>query len=119
MNGILIHAADEYTREMLKAALINHLPLIITEDRAQCLDVLQQKTRINKAFISACSQEGGADLELFEEISALKPELEVIAVGDHDTEDIAAQAVRHGAAGYIVIPAEPNAILTLARQQAR
>ena len=115
MNGILIYATDEYTREMLKAALINHLPLIITEDRAQCLDVLKQKTSISKAFIAACAGKGDADLELFEEISELKPELKVIAVGDHDTEDIAAQAVRHGAAGYIIIPAEPNAILTLAR----
>ena len=115
MNGILIYATDEYTREMIKEALINHLPLIITEDRAQCLDVLRQKTGITKAFIAASSEEGDADRELFEQITALKPELKVIAVGDHDTEDMAAEAVRHGAAGYIIIPAEPNAILTLAR----
>jgi len=115
MNGILIYAQDEYTRETLKKALIDHLPLIIVDDRAQCLDVLQQKTILAKAFIAACAKEDEADMELFEEIAALKPELKVIAVGDHDTEDAAAQAVRHGAAGYIVIPADPNAILTLAR----
>jgi DNA-binding NtrC family response regulator len=115
MNGILIYAADEYAREMLKAALVNHLPLIITEDRGQCLDILQQKTNIKKAFIAACDAEDNADLELFEEILELKPELKVIAVGDHDTEDIAAKAVKHGAAGYIILPAEANAILTLAR----
>ena len=115
MNGILIYAPDEYSREMLKTALIDHLPLIITDDRTQCLDVLEQKANIGKAFIAASSEEGDADFELFEEISRLRPELSVIAVGDHDTEDMAAQALRHGAAGYIILPAEPNAILTLTR----
>jgi DNA-binding NtrC family response regulator len=115
MNGIFIYATDEYTREMLKAALINHLPLIITEDRAQCLNVMAQKTTANKAFIAACTKKGKADFELFEKILELKPELKMIAVGDHDTEDIAAEAIKHGAGGYIILPAEANAILTLAR----
>jgi DNA-binding NtrC family response regulator len=115
MNGILIYATDEYTREMLKGALSNHLPLIITEDRAQCLGVLKQKTALHKAFIAPCNKKGKADLELFEEILELRPGLKMIAVGDHNTEDIAAQAVKHGATGYIILPAETNAILTLAR----
>ncbi len=115
MSAVLIYAADEYMREMVKSALINHMPLIITESRAQCLEALSQKAPINKAFISAVSEEDDADLALFEEILNLKPDLKVIAVGDHDTEDIAAEAVRHGAAGYMVVPSEANAILTLAR----
>jgi DNA-binding NtrC family response regulator len=115
MNIILIHATDEYTREMIKSALINHLALIITEDRAQCLEALSQKAKINTAFIGMASEDGEPDFELFEEISRLNPELNVIAVGDHDTEDAAADAVRHGAAGYMVVPADANAILTLAR----
>ena len=117
MNAILIYAADEYAREMIKSALINYLPLIITEDRAQCLEALRQKAVIQKAFIAAYDQNGDADLKLFEEISALKAGLSVIAVGNHDTEDAAAEAVHCGASGYIIVPAEANAILTLARAQ--
>ena len=117
MRAVLIYAADEYLREMVKSALIDHLPLIITEDRTQCLEVLRQKAVIDKAFICACSEKGDADFELFEEISALRPELTVIALGDQATEDMTTEAVRHGAAGYILMPADANAILTLARQQ--
>jgi DNA-binding NtrC family response regulator len=116
MNTVLIYAAEEYLREMVKSALINHLPLIITENREQCLEALKQKTAISTGFISACSEDGNADLGLFEEILALRPGLHVMALGDHNTEDIAAEAVRHGAAGYILMPAEANAILTLARE---
>lgn len=115
MNGVLIHAPDEYTRDMIKAALMDHLPLIVTQDRLQCLDALKQKIMPDKAFVAVCADDGNMDLGLFEEIFALRPGLKVIAVGDHDTEDMAAQAVRHGAAGYILMPAEANAILTIAR----
>jgi DNA-binding NtrC family response regulator len=116
MSAILIYAADEYLREMVKAALINHMPLIITEHRAQCLEAINQKAKIDKAFISSCTENDEADFELFEEILKLRPDLKLIAIGDHDTEGITIEAVRHGAAGYILMPAEANAILTLARQ---
>ena len=115
MNGILIYAPDEYLREMVKAALIDHFPLIITDNRVQCLEAVNQIAKIDKAFISPCTEDGDADFELFKEISGLRPELRLIALGDHNTEEFAAEAVRHGAAGYILMPADANAILTSAR----
>jgi DNA-binding NtrC family response regulator len=118
MSAVLIYAEDEYTRETIKSTLIDHLPLIVTDDRDQCLEALNQKAGINKAFIGTSSEKSKAALKLFDDISGSRPELSVIAVGDHHTENTAIEAVRHGAAGYILIPAEANAILTLARQQA-
>lgn len=118
MNTVLIHAADEYTRDTIKSALIDHCPLIITEDRVQCLEAIKQKAAIHKAFIGV-SGKTTATLKLFEEISALKSGLNMTAVGDHNTEEMAAEAVRHGAAGYILIPCEANAILTLARPRVK
>lgn len=113
MNTILVCAADEYIREMLKSALADHFPLIVTEDPEQCLHVLRQRSAISKAFIAP--EEDDTDMTLFKEASALRPELKMIAVGDHNTEAMAAEAVRHGAAGYILMPADANAILTAAR----
>jgi DNA-binding NtrC family response regulator len=114
-GAILIYAPDEHTREAFKSALNKHLPLIVTESRGQCLAALAQKAPIKKAFFSACTVEGNADMELFERISASNPGLKMIAVGDHATESITMQAVRHGATGYIILPVKAGELLTLAR----
>ncbi len=115
MNIILIYSPEERMREEMKSALANHLPLIVTEDRAQCLDALKQKSIIHKAFLAVVDADDTADLELFEEAAALRPGLKMIATGRHETEALAVEAVNHGADGYILLPLTPDAIMTAAR----
>ena len=112
MSAVLIFAENEHTREAIKSALADHIPLIVTEDHTQCMSALQQKAPIHKAFIGVSDEN---DLGIFEEISALKPGLKLIAVGDHNTENTAIEAVRVGASGYILLPAKAGEILATAR----
>ena len=115
MNPLLIFAEDENTREALKSALSTHLPLIVTEDRAQCLEAIGQKIPIYKAFIGVRTIKNAADLNIFGEIAALRPGLKMIAVGDQHTEGTAVEAVERGAAGYMLLPLNNAEILTAAR----
>lgn len=115
-GAILIYAPDEHTREAFKSALNKHLPLIVTESRAQCLAAAAQKAPLAKAFIAACSADGDPDIDIFKEISSLRPALKIIAVGDNATEEMSAEALRHGAAGYMLMPLKADAILALARR---
>jgi ActR/RegA family two-component response regulator len=116
MNTILNYCAgQEHDRELIKAALANHINLITTESRAQCLEAIKQKAPIHKAFVHVANENGEIDLKIFKELSTINPELRMIAVGDHDTETAAIKAVRLGAAGYIILPVNADEILTTAR----
>ncbi len=115
MSPVLIFAADETTREALKSALSLHLPLIVTEDRAQCLEAVGQNIPILKAFIGVRAIEDASELDIFGEIAALRPGLKMIAIGDQHTEDAAVEAVERGAAGYMLLPLNDAEILTAAR----
>jgi DNA-binding NtrC family response regulator len=115
MNIILIYSPQERTREQIKSALANHIALITTEDRQQFLEALKQKTPLHKAFMDVCNAEDEADLELFQQADVLRPGLKMIAVGTHATEELAVEAVRQGADGYLLLPLSPDAIQTAAR----
>ncbi len=115
MNTILNYSPGEHDRELVKSALENHVNLITTASRAQCLDTLKQKSPIHKAFIHVIDDGGEVDLKIFKEIAAIRPQLKLIAVGDHDSEGAAIKAVKHGAAGYMILPVNADEILTTAR----
>ncbi|MEI8011783.1 MAG: response regulator [Candidatus Omnitrophota bacterium] len=115
MNIILIYSPEEAMREEIKAALENHLPLITTEDRDQCLEALKQKAPLHKAFLAVVDAEGTSALELFEEVKTLQPTLKIVAVGRQGTEAVAIEAVRLGADGYILLPLNSDAIMAAAR----
>ena len=115
MNIILIYSPEERTREEIKAALANHMALVTIEDREQFLEALKQKTPFHKAFMDVRNAQEEADLELFTEADALRPGLKMIALGRHETEELAVEAVRQGADGYILLPLTADAILTAAR----
>jgi ActR/RegA family two-component response regulator len=88
------------------------VPLIVVEDHTQCIAALTQKAALHAGFIGVLDED---DPGIFEEILGSKPGLKLIAVGDHNPEAAAGEAVRRGAAGYILLPAETSAILAAAR----
>jgi DNA-binding NtrC family response regulator len=115
MNGsILIYDPDEFTRESLKNVLAARFPLIVVEDRAQCLASLTQKALLSLAFLSIHNEEDDLDLELFTEARKLHKGLPVIALGNSTLEEEAVEALQHGATGYMLKPLQADDVRTMA-----
>ncbi|MFH0754318.1 MAG: response regulator [Candidatus Omnitrophota bacterium] len=116
MKTALIFAEDEYTRDTLKAALCNHIPLIVTENMVQCLEALHQKAPVYKTIMGISGMNDLDVASAIEEISALKPEMKIIIVGHKNDERMAVESVRHGANGYLLLPIKADELLTTMRQ---
>jgi DNA-binding NtrC family response regulator len=115
MNTVLIYAEAEHLRDAIKTALCNHIPLITTENAAQCLEALKQKAPIHKAIVGVSDTDEEDLAALIEGMLAVKPGLKVIAIGNKDSEEIAIEAVHYGASGYLLMPIKAEALLTTLR----
>jgi DNA-binding NtrC family response regulator len=110
---ILIYDTEESSREALKTILGNIVNLVVVESALQCRQVFKQKTPVDLAFICVDSGESSC-AEFFGEIRDQRPSLAIIAIGSHKSEDTAAEAVRHGATGYMIKPFKADQIRSMA-----
>ena len=115
-KSVLIADTQENTRETLKHILSHRFPLILVESPAHGLEVLTRgKTPAALAFIGL-NDETGTSTRVFAEIRGRFPDLTVIAVGDHKSDELAVEAVRQGATGYMIKPFKPDEIIAAAEK---
>jgi len=117
MKPVLIADSEEHTREALKSILANHVPLIVVESEAHALNVLSQKTPVALVFMGVVDGDA-VNTEVFSDIRGRYPELTVITVADHANEELALEAVRQGATGYMIKPFKKDEVLAMARKAA-
>ncbi|MBF0331070.1 MAG: hypothetical protein HQL17_03975 [Candidatus Omnitrophica bacterium] len=116
MTGtLLIYIQDEHTRDTLKGTLCNYIPLIVTEDTPQCLEALKQRSPVSKAIIGVSGMDDDDIADIIHSMLEIKPELKIIALGDKNSEDLAINAVRYGANGYILLPIKADELLATLR----
>ena len=116
MRPALIANTDESTREELKKILAPYVPLMTVESQTHGRKILDQKIKPGIVFMGL-ETDDGMDATIFSDIRDHFPELTVIAVGDAASEDIAIEAVRQGATGYMIKPLDAEEVLALARQK--
>ncbi|NTV30041.1 MAG: hypothetical protein HGA80_08190 [Candidatus Omnitrophica bacterium] len=114
-NSILIFSSQEDTQETIKSILAPTFPLIIVSDVDQALSALKQKAVPVLALVGTNLDDAA---ENFTSMRSISPALTIIAIGEIGTEAEAAEAVSHGATGYIMTPLRKDVIMTLAQKYA-
>ena len=110
---ILIVINEENVREHLKTILSDHYDLIVTEQGDQALDILNYSKGIKLIFMDVNASRNNG-LETIKKIQTKHPTIKVIILTDHRSVEIAQEAVRLGAKGYIVKPLKSDQILSWA-----
>ena len=111
---ILICDDEEGIRESLKLILGDSYDLILTEDGAQCLEILKNAADIGLVLIDIKMPKVNG-LEILGEIKKKYPDLKVVVVTGYKSVETANEAVKLGASGYIVKPFKSEEILATAR----
>ena len=107
---ILICDDEESIRESLKAIIGDYYPLIICESPETTLYTLAQDKSIHLALIDIKMPKING-LDLLATIKKEHPKVKVIVVTGYKSVEIAAEATRLGANGYIVKPFKGEEIL--------
>ena len=107
---ILICDDEDGIRESLKLILSDHYDLILTKDGFQCLDCLSHAQDIGLVLLDIkMPQKNG--LDILQQIKEKYPQLNVVMITGYRVVETAAEAVRLGAAGYIVKPFKSEEVL--------
>src|SRR5690242_20068092 len=99
MSKILICSLEEGIRESLKLLLEDRYELIVTDSTDMCLEV------VNNADIRLLLLDTSQLNEVPKIVSKLtssKPKLKIVVTTNHKQENLAQDAIRAGATGYIV-----------------
>ncbi len=107
---VLIVDDEEGIRESLKLILADHYDLILTENGEQCLECIDKAKDIGLVLIDIKMPKVNG-LEILSQIKKKRPSLKVIVVTGYRSVETASEAVRLGAAGYIVKPFKSEEIL--------
>ncbi|HOW36585.1 MAG TPA: response regulator [Candidatus Omnitrophota bacterium] len=107
---VLICDDEEGIRESLKLILSDHYDLILTESGEQCLECIANAKDIGLVLIDI-KMPKVSGLEILQKIKEKRPDLKVIVVTGYKSVETATEAVKLGAAGYIVKPFKSNEIL--------
>ena len=113
---VIIIDDEEGVRESLKLILSDHYNLIATEDAGQGIDCLTNDRDIGLVLLDI-KMPGNNGLEVLQNIKNIRPELPVIVVTGYKSVETATEAVRLGAAGYIVKPFKAEEILDVVRKK--
>jgi DNA-binding NtrC family response regulator len=115
---ILICDDEEGIRESLKLILGDEYRLILTENGEQCLNCLDNDPDIKLVLLDIkMPQFDGIDI--LQQIKTDYPDVHVVIVTGYKSVELASEAVKHGASGYIVKPFKSEEILTIARRHLR
>lgn len=95
---LLIYSPQESTLDRLREMLSFSYALILTKDEAACMAAANQKARPAGAVIDV----SGSGKNPVKKLCAAA--LEILAVCDSRQETRAVEAVRQGAAGYMLLP---------------
>jgi len=107
---LLICDDDSAIRDSLKLILSDHYDLILTEDGEQCLECLKNTKDIRLALIDVKMPKMDG-LNVLKEIKKKYPQLPVVVITGYKAVDLGLEAVKLGAAGYVVKPFKPEDIL--------
>jgi len=105
---ILICHDQEGVREVIKSILEGTHELLLTDSGEQALDFLDNAKDIGIVFIDI-------DMQEWQKIKEKRPELKVIVVAGHKSEQAAKEAVQSGIDAYILKPFKSEEILSLCK----
>ena len=111
---ILICDDEEGIRESLKLILADDYDLILTENGEQCLECLEKAKDVGLVLIDIKMPKVNG-LDTLKQIKEKQPKLKVIVVTGYKSVETAAEAVKLGAADYIVKPFKSDEILEKVR----
>ena len=107
---ILIVDDEEGIRESLKLILENHYPLILTDTPEQALEAIKNDKDIALTLLDVKMPKING-LDVLKHVQSLRPDVKVIMVTGYRSVEIAAEASKLGASGYIVKPFKAEEIL--------
>jgi DNA-binding NtrC family response regulator len=112
---IIICDDEEGIRESLKLILGDEYRLILTENGEQCMDCLRNDSHVGLVLldIKMPSSDG---INVLQQIKTDYPDIPVVIVTGYKSVELAHEAIKHGASGYIVKPFKSEEILTIARR---
>ena len=113
---ILICDDEEGIRESLKLILSDHYDLIIARDGTQCLECLQNSKDIGLVLIDIKMPKRNG-LDIIQEIKEKYPQQKIVVVTGYRSVETATEAIRLGAAGYIIKPFKAEEILATVKSQ--
>ncbi|MCK5580211.1 MAG: response regulator [Candidatus Omnitrophica bacterium] len=113
---VLVIDDEEGIRESLKLILADEFPMILTNDGEQGLDCLANNHQNIGIVLLDIKMPNDNGLHVLEEIKTKYPDLKVIIITGYKSVETANEAVRLGAAGYIVKPFKSDEILATVRK---
>jgi len=105
----------EGIRESLKVIISDHYDIVLTNDGFQCLDALAHAKDIGAVLldIKMPIRDG---LDVLKEIKQRYPHVKIIMITGYESTDTATEAIRCGAAGYIVKPFKAEEVLATVKE---
>ncbi len=107
---ILICDDEEGVRESLKLILVNHYDLILCDSHEQCLSCLANSKEIGLLFLDIKMPDIDG-LKTLKTIQENYSGLKTVVITGYNSVEVAAEALKLGARGYIVKPFKTEDVL--------
>ncbi|MCK5215169.1 MAG: response regulator [Candidatus Omnitrophica bacterium] len=116
MPFILVCSSDEKLRNLISTAFPSTHEIILSQDSDSCLDIfydfITKKNNDIKMCILDIDEQKNA-LDIIEDFHLNYPHIRIIVIGKALSAELAQDAVRYGADGYLIKPIERETLISL------